>query len=331
MQKTYSHLISATLLLALLVIVLGAYTRLSDAGLGCPDWPGCYGHLTVPDTPDAVDNGQFQRPLEEPKAWKEMIHRYAAATLGLLIMGIFILGIWWRRTLRQGILLPVLLLLTVMFQGALGMWTVTLLLSPMIVTAHLLGGFTTLSLLWLLWLKQHTTQPITLYSQEANRLKALGLVALLLLIGQIFLGGWTSTHYAAVACGTSFPMCHGSLWPDADFASGFAFAWQEGVDYEFGILENPARTAIHIAHRLGALVVFLFLGSLMLWAIRKRQHLLGMIPHTILLLLLTQVSLGILNVVLALPLPIATAHNLVAALLLLAVINFNYRLYPARQ
>lgn len=327
MQQLYSRLLSITLLLALVVIVLGAYTRLSDAGLGCPDWPGCYGHLTVPGE---VDNAQFQRPLEEHKAWKEMIHRYAAGTLGLLILGIFLINLLFRRQLQQGLLLPSLLLATVIFQAALGMWTVTLLLSPMIVTAHLLGGFTTLSLVWLLWLRQHTTQPVTLYSPESARLKVLGLIALLLLIGQIALGGWTSTHYAAVACGTSFPTCHGSLWPEADFASGFVFEWQEGTDYEFGILENPARTAIHMTHRLGALTVFLFLGALSLWAIRKRQQILGLTPHTILLLLVTQVTLGILNVVLALPLPVATAHTLVAALLLLAVINFNYRLYPRR-
>lgn len=323
MQKTYSYLLSITLLLALLVIVLGAYTRLSDAGLGCPDWPGCYGHLSVPET---VDQAQFQRPLEGHKAWKEMIHRYAAGTLGLLILAIFLLSVFFRQQLRQGILLPALLLATVVLQAALGMWTVTLLLSPLVVTAHLLGGFTTLALLWLLWLQQHTTRPVTRYAAETAHLKWLGLLALLLIIGQIFLGGWTSTHYAAVACGTSFPTCHGNWWPDADFASGFAFAWQEGVNYEFGILENPARVAIHLMHRLGALTVLLCVGGLAVWAILKRQRILGLVPHTILLLLLVQVSLGILNVVLALPLPVATAHNLVAALLLLAVINFNYRL-----
>ncbi len=220
MKKLYSRLLSAALLLALSVIVLGAYTRLSDAGLGCPDWPGCYGHLSVPGD---SDTGQFQRPLEAHKAWKEMIHRYAAASLGLVILSIFLTTVFSRRQRTQGILLPLALLGTVIFQAALGMWTVTLLLSPMIVTAHLLGGLTTLSLVWLLWLKHHATQPVTLYAPEISRLRVLGLIALLLLIGQLFLGGWTSTHYAAVACGTSFPTCHGAWWPDADFATGFAF------------------------------------------------------------------------------------------------------------
>ncbi|MBU0653828.1 MAG: COX15/CtaA family protein [Gammaproteobacteria bacterium] len=327
MKRFYSFLLSAAVLLALVVIVLGAYTRLSDAGLGCPDWPGCYGHLSVPET---VDHSQFGRVLEPEKAWAEMIHRYAAGSLGLAILGIFLLSVFFRRQLGRGVLLPLLLLCTVIFQAALGMWTVTLLLSPMIVTAHLLGGFTTLSLLWLLWLNQHASRPNTLYLDALPRVRALALVALLLLVAQIFLGGWTSTHYAAIACGTSFPDCHGSLWPAADFASGFAFEWLEGVNYEFGILENPARTAIHMTHRLGALIVFLYVGMLTVWLLRKRVQLLGGAPVTVLLLLLVQVTLGILNVVLALPLPVATAHNLVAALLLLSVITLNHRLYPAR-
>ncbi|HRJ53023.1 MAG TPA: COX15/CtaA family protein [Candidatus Thiothrix moscowensis] len=327
MKRVYSYLLSVALLLVLVVIILGAYTRLSDAGLGCPDWPGCYGHLIVPES---VDASQFERPLEPEKAWAEMIHRYVAGTLGLLILALFLVVVFYRRQIRQGLLLPFLLLCTVTFQAALGMWTVTLLLSPLIVTAHLLGGFATLSLLWLLWLNQHSSRPNTLYSDTLGGVRILGVLALLLLLVQIFLGGWTSTHYAAVACGTSFPTCHGEWWPAADFAKGFAFEWQEGVNYEFGVLENPARTAIHLAHRLGALTVFLFLGGFAVWLLAKRLQILGSMPALLLLLLLVQVTLGILNVVMALPLPVATAHTLVAALLLLVVIALNHRLYPAR-
>ncbi len=327
MQTLYSRLLSITLLLALAVIVLGAYTRLSDAGLGCPDWPGCYGHLSVPES---VDDGQFQRPLDEHKAWKEMIHRYAAGILGVLILVVFLLSLFFRRQLRQGLLLPLLLLGTVIFQAALGMWTVTLLLSPLIVTAHLLGGFATLALIWLLWLNRNALRPNTLYFDRVSGVRFFALLGLLLLVVQIFLGGWVSTHYAAVACGTTFPTCHGSFWPDADFATGFAFEWQEGVNYEYGILENLARTAIHLMHRLGALVVFLYLGGIAVWLMRKRVQILGSVPVVILVLLLIQVTLGVLNVVLALPLPVATTHNLVAALLLLSVIALNHRLYPAR-
>ncbi len=322
MQSFYRSLLTATLLLALVVIVLGAYTRLSDAGLGCPDWPGCYGHLTVPDV---VTQPGFDRPLEHAKAWAEMVHRYVAGTLGLFILAIFLVTVFFRKQLRQGILLPFLLLCTVIFQALLGMWTVTLLLSPVIVTGHLLGGFTTLSLIWWLWLKQAPVQRNN-YDQPAGAgLKALAAIALLLVVGQIVLGGWTSTHYAAVACGTSFPECHGSLWPAADFAEGFSLHMTDGVDYEYGILGNPARTAIHMTHRAGALVVFLFVGALALWLLFSRRHKLGMVPIALLVLLGAQVTLGILNVVLALPLPIATAHNLFAALLLLAVIALNVK------
>ncbi len=206
MQKTYSILLSLTLGLALVVIVLGAYTRLSDAGLGCPDWPGCYGHLGVPEQ---VDADQFERPLEHAKAWKEMIHRYAAGMLGVLILALFVLRVRFRRYFEASIWIPTLLLATVMFQAALGMWTVTHLLSPPVVTAHLLGGFTTLALVWWLWLQRHVPRFSTLYgSIGAVRGWALG--ALLLLIAQIMLGGWTSTHYAAVACGVDFPCVRGN-------------------------------------------------------------------------------------------------------------------------
>lgn len=322
MQKTYSILLSLTLGLALLVIVLGAYTRLSDAGLGCPDWPGCYGHLGVPEQ---VDAGQFARPLEHAKAWKEMIHRYAAGVLGVLILTLFVFRVQLRRYFAASLWIPALLLATVMFQAALGMWTVTHLLSPPVVTAHLLGGFTTLALVWWLWLQQHVPRFSTLYgSIVAMRGWALG--ALLLLVAQIILGGWTSTHYAAVACGVDFPLCQGQWWPASDFRTAFSFAWQAGVNHEFGTLENPARTAIHLTHRLGALLVFLYLGGLAWWLIRRRSGVCGIVPYALLVLLLVQVSLGISNVVFALPLVVATLHTLGAALLLLAVVALNYRL-----
>lgn len=324
MQKAYSTLLSLTLGLALLVIVLGAYTRLSDAGLGCPDWPGCYGHLGVPE---AVDAAQFQRPLESGKAWKEMIHRYAAGTLGMLILSIFVFSVWQRRRLQQGVVLPTLLLGTVVFQAALGMWTVTHLLSPPIVTAHLLGGFTTLALLWWLWLGQHAPRLSTVYhALTGTRWLAFG--ALLVLIGQIMLGGWTSTHYAAVACGLDFPLCQGQWWPASDFRGAFTFDWQTGTNHEFGTLENPARTAIHLTHRLGALLVFLYLSGLVWWMLRRSPVTGGVVPYALLVLLLVQVSLGISNVVFALPLVVATLHTLVAALLLLAVLALNHCLYP---
>lgn len=326
MQTIYRRLIGITLLLTLIVIILGAYTRLSDAGLGCPDWPGCYGHLTVPEQ---VTNTEFSRPLEARKAWIEMIHRYVASSLGLLILIIFALTVRYKNQLQQSLILPSLLVVVVIFQGLLGMWTVTKLLSPIIVTGHLLGGLTTLSLLWLLWLGQQRKakanyQPLA--TQTFSGLRVVALAMLLLVIGQIFLGGWTSTHYAAVACGVTFPECHGELWPPANFAEGFSIHMQDNVDYQYGILGNPARTAIHLSHRAGALAVFLLVGGFALWLWLKQRSRVGQLPLLILAMLLVQVTLGILNVVLALPLAIAVAHTAGAALFLLLMIKLNEQL-----
>ncbi|MGB1010925.1 MAG: COX15/CtaA family protein [Thiolinea sp.] len=326
MARFYSNFLSFTLLLALVVIVLGAYTRLADAGLGCPDWPGCYGHLTVPE--DTSQSG-FDRPLEPAKAWAEMIHRYVAGTLGIVILIAFLFAVFKREVReRVGVIMPFLLLCTVVFQALLGMWTVTKLLSPVIVTAHLIGGFTTLSLLWIIWLRSRR-DPAAKYPTVivSGGIKLLGMLALLAVIAQIVLGGWTSTNYAAIACGTSFPTCHGSLWPAADFAQGFSLGqqMQEGVDYEYGILESPARTAIHITHRAGAIVVLILVGLLSLSLLMAKRDAFGGLAKMMLLLLTGQITLGILNVVMALPIGIATAHNLVAALLLLLLIAVNYR------
>nr|CAA6823359.1 MAG: Heme A synthase, cytochrome oxidase biogenesis protein Cox15-CtaA [uncultured Thiotrichaceae bacterium] len=332
MSKFYSNLLVFTLLLALVVIVLGAYTRLADAGLGCPDWPGCYGHLTVPET---IEGTGFERPLEPAKAWAEMVHRYVAGTLGVVILLVFLLALFVRELReRQGVALPFILLCTVIFQALLGMWTVTKLLSPVIVTAHLIGGFTTLALIWLLWLRsKHQSHSSTMSMRRFHRFKGLRVWAggaLLVVIIQIILGGWTSTNYAAIACGPTYPTCHGSLWPEADFKQGFSLEnqMQEGQDYEFGILESPARTAIHMTHRAGALVVLLIVGLLGLRLVfaGKALAFVQTTANVTLVLLFTQFTLGILNVVLALPLSIATGHNLVAALLLLAVITLNYKL-----
>ena len=321
-STVFTRVISFAVLLALIVIVLGAYTRLSDSGLGCPDWPGCYGHLGVPDK---VSTEEYQRPLEVEKAWGEMIHRYVAGTLGLVILLIVFMVIKGRQSLKQGIVLPVILLGTVVFQALLGMWTVTMLLSPIIVTAHLLGGFTTLSLLWWLFLNQKNSKIST---QPSSVMKILAFVGLVIVIVQIFLGGWTSTNYAALACGTDFPTCAKVWWPIMDFANGFSFQHETGKDYEFGVLESPARTAIQFVHRVGALLVFLYLSIFSYILIRKNEF--KNLGYILIVVLITQVSLGIMNVVLGLPLLVAVLHTLVAALLLLTIIAINYRTLRSR-
>lgn len=329
-RSSFSRLAAGTALLALGVILLGAYVRLSDAGLGCPDWPGCYGRLVAPSHPEAVAQANAaypERPVEAHKAWKEMVHRYLASGLGLAILVLAWLA--WRGR-RQGLPLglPLALVALVIFQGLLGMWTVTLLVNPTIVTAHLAGGMATLALLG--WLSLRTGQPRAAPSAGVAGLRPWAWGGLVLLCAQILLGGWTSTHYAAVAC-MELPTCYGGQWwPPTDFAEGFALWWPIGPDYEFGHLDSAARTAIHLTHRLGALVVLLYLGTLALSLLRRAQargeRRLGWLLGAALLL---QVGLGIGNVVGHLPLPVAVAHNAGAALLLLVLLVLLHRLNPS--
>lgn len=308
-------------LLALTVIVFGAYVRLSDAGLGCPDWPGCYGRLTVPSS---VADVHLQHPdwhsrtLETGKAWREMIHRYLATTLGL---GIVILAAAsTRSSLRSAVgigAVVFLLVPLVLFQGLLGMWTVTLLLKPLVVSAHLLGGLATLALLWWNLLGVRGERAVAL---TRGGLYLMARVAVGVLVVQIFLGGWTSANYAALAC-TDFPTCQGSWWPHTDFRQAYVLWRGLGINYEFGVLDTPARTAIHVGHRLGALLSTLTVAVTALLAWRSGQPRLRRLASCILAALALQVGLGITNVLGGLPLPVAVAHNGVAAVLLLTLIT----------
>lgn len=320
----YHRFVLFACLLAFAVILLGAYTRLADAGLGCPDWPGCYGQLTVPENEAAVVEKHYleQRALEPDKGWKEMVHRYFAGTLGLVILAIAIWS-WLRRRHDpdQPVGLPTLLLVLVIFQALLGMWTVTLLLKPVVVMGHLLGGFATFSLLVLLALRSAPRRPLVV----RNSWKNAGMIGIAILVAQIALGGWTSSNYAALAC-LDFPTCHGSWAPEMDFGEAFVMWRGLGVNYEFGVLDHPARTAIHVTHRIGALVTFVYLAWLVVGVMRSTGALAGA-AMLVGLLLLVQVALGIGNVLLHLPLSVATAHNGVAALLLISLIYLNYRLW----
>ena len=320
----FNRLIYIATGLALCVVVLGAYVRLSDAGLGCPDWPGCYGTLTVPQSSDAISHAQTafpDKPIEAPKAWKEMIHRYLATTLGLLILAIFVLG--WRecKAIKVSPWLSTALVFLVVFQGMLGMWTVTLLLKPAIVTAHLMGGMSTLAILT--WITHRHWGTISASYLPSNNLRLFVRGALVILLLQIFLGGWTSTNYAALAC-TDFPTCHGAWLPDMDFANAFHWVRELGVDSTGKPLELSAFVAIQWTHRLGALITFLYLGALGLRL--QRQPQLSRLASIMLLLLVVQVSLGIANLVLHLPLVLAVAHNMVAALLLITVVVLNSKI-----
>ena len=317
--------------LAAVVVVLGAFTRLVDAGLGCPDWPGCYGHLTWPTASADIAAAEARfpdTPVDLAKTWPEMVHRYFAATLGLVIVGFT--GLAWRRRGDTGdprtggaaappLRLCLLLLAMVLLQGAFGAWTVTLKLWPQVVTAHLLGGFTTLSLLWLLALRVGALGLTSSYALPA-RFRLHAALALLVVVLQIAMGGWVSSNYAALAC-PDFPTCHGQWWPaEMDAAAGFNVMQSVGPNYLGGLLEGDARVAIQVAHRLGAILVLVVVGSLIYRLWRRRYRL--ALPLAAVLAL--QIALGIANIVLLLPLAVATAHNAVGAITLLLLVTVNY-------
>ena len=357
--------------LAACVIVFGAFVRLSNAGLSCPDWPTCYGQAAWPTNAAQVTDHAATaiRPVVPHKAWREQFHRMIAGSLGVLVLVLALLATrkrpqGWQHVigaalavalaiplymrgqhgaasalavLGEALLLlgvvrwsnvdlarsATLTLAVIIFQALLGMWTVTWLLKPIVVMGHLLGGLTTFALLsWMAW----RATDIPLISGDACKLRRLLLIGLGLLIVQIALGGWTSANYAALACGAEFPKCAGAWWPQHDFAEGFVLWRGIGVDYEGGVLDNTARVAIQLAHRLMAVLVF---GHLLAVAARLLRSP-GLRGWGVLLglLLCTQVGLGIANVMLSLPLHIAVLHNAGATALLFVLVTLLARLRP---
>lgn len=325
------YLLLTSLVLAFGVILLGAYTRLTDAGLGCPDWPGCYGQLTAPQHPNEIQKANIafpSAPVDTSKAQTEMTHRYFAESLGALIVIFSIIALWKRREYPLPYWLPLTLMSLVLFQGLLGMWTVTLQLWPIIVVLHLLGGFSTLGLLYMaiLWLREDRS--LSSYHFPAT-LKKLAMLMLAILSVQIFLGGWTSANYAALIC-PDFPTCQGQWWPTTHFAQAFNF---------FATIDTPARTAIHLAHRLGALLTLIVGGCLVHYMIHLRktvnivaiQSFLRRYARLFTGLLILQIALGISNVIFFLPRSVAVMHNGVAALLFLTLIALNFNLYSRQR
>jgi cytochrome c oxidase assembly protein subunit 15 len=324
----------AGVLVCFAVVVLGAYVRLTAAGLGCPDWPGCYGQLTPSAAAQSAhaQAAYASRPLEIDKAWHEMIHRYAVGTLSVIILVLAVLAFRTRRSRLVGVPFALALLATLIVQALLGMLTVTWQLNPLIVTLHLLFGLTTLALLWWLVLSMPTSSwgasaihaPGRRVSgggagpyASAHGLALLGLAALIV---QIALGGWTSSNYAAIAC-PDFPTCQGAWWPATDYRHAFVL-WHGGnLDYEGGVLANPARVAIHLTHRLGALVTTGALGLAAVFVLRRRA-LTALRPRAWFVLgaLALQLLVGVSMVLRGFPLWLATAHTAGAALLLLATL-----------
>ena len=356
------------------VVMFGAFVRLSNAGLSCPDWPTCYGQVTWPHHEQAVaraDAAFPDRPYEATKAWREQVHRFLAGTLGVLVLALALLAAWRPRWARVAVIIgavfaaagvglymhgervwssvlaviaiglplavavglrrpgawriAVLALGVIIFQAMLGMWTVTLLLKPIVVMGHLLGGITTFALLAYAALRLAGVGAADNAHASLRPWIVLGIV---LLAGQIALGGWTSSNYAALACGTgpdAFPECLGQWMPPTDFHEGFVLWRGVGVNYEGGVLDMAARSAIQIAHRFGALVVFVYLMWL---GHRSAKRGLRRAGAAIGVVLVAQVLLGISNVHFGLPLPVATAHNGVAALLLFTLLATLARTQP---
>ena len=322
-----------SVLFAFLVLGLGAFTRLVDAGLGCPDWPGCYGHALWPSEHHEIQaaNDAFPHaPVEVDKTWPEMVHRYLAASLGLLTIALVFLSLRHRDE-GQPLKLPLFIFCFILLQGAFGMWTVTLKLWPQVVTAHLLGGFTMLSLLWLLSLRlSHSPWRFPLPDwRVVTALRPLAAVAMLVVIAQIFLGGWTTSNYADIAC-PDLPTCQRQWLPPMNFADGFNLLQHIGPNYLGGNLSNEARVAIHFSHRIGAMVVTIVLLLLVwrLWRLKLPQT--RRMSQVIGGVLLLQLALGVSNVLFSFPVGVAVAHNLVGALLLLTMVTLNYRVWTAR-
>lgn len=316
--KSLRYMLNLAIIFSLLVVLLGAYTRLTHAGLGCPDWPGCYGKLVLPHTSEALSSAQNQypdTPIEVGKAWTEMIHRYAAGTLVLLLLAISF-SIFRHRNVLPSLewKLSLVLLLLISFQALLGMWTVTWKLLPLVVMGHLLGGFCIFSGLCRLRFALHPYPPAYL-----PQWKPWLQLAVLIVFVQIALGGWVSANYAGVAC-LGFPRCNGQWFPMLHLLEGFNVSSPIGQSYQGGLLDHPGRMTIHFVHRLGAMgtaIYLLSLCSLILYHLKLSR--LRLFAKLTMAVVLVQFCLGILNVIYFLPLWVAVLHNGVAALLLATV------------
>lgn len=331
-NKKLVYIASIAVVLAFVVVVLGAYTRLTDAGLGCPDWPGCYGHMVLPKSTDALAQAQTSYPhlpIEARKAWTEMVHRYAAGTLGLLIL--ILASVAVKRRYQNGntpILLPLFLLGLVCFQAALGMWTVTLKLLPTVVMGHLLGGMSILACLW--WLRLSLISPASTEAPPEHGLQKLKpwiVIGIVITFTQIALGGWVSSNYAGIAC-IGFPYCNGQLLPHLNFSQAFDFTSPIGMNYQGGVLDSSARITIQMVHRFGALITASYLLALTIAIFfRSKSKSSKSIAGLLAILLMVQFCLGVLNVVKLLPLSVAVSHNAVAALLFLTLLTLGFKAF----
>lgn len=311
MNRRLPIVVFLSVTLAFVVVTLGAYTRLTDAGLGCPDWPGCYGHMVVKSSVTG----------EVTKAWTEMIHRYFAGSLGLLIAFFALIAVSFRIKKKAfPIFVPLLLVGLVVFQALLGMWTVTLKLLPVVVMGHLLGGLSILGSLWWLFLCVSKQPKLT---QSFAWLKPWALLGLVIVIGQIALGGWVSSNYAGLSC-VGFPSCNHVLLPGLHLKEAFNLMSPIGANYQGGLLDTSVRITIQFVHRIGAFLTLIYILGLSFVVLRQQESRLKTIASFMLLIVMVQFSLGVINVVHFLPLKVAVGHNAVAAMLLLCLLTLVY-------
>jgi len=322
------RLATLAVVLAFAVIILGVYTRLTDAGLGCPDWPGCYGQLTAPGSPAQVAKAEIAFPgnvIQTSKAWTEMVHRYFAGILGILVFAIAIIAYRKRQAFTYSVLFPFILASLVIFQAILGMWTVTWKLLPLVVMGHLLGGMILFSFLWWLRLRTRVQRRPYMSLRLKGRIRPWAILGLMICFCQIALGGWVSANYAGLAC-VGFPSCNGILLPHLNFASAFNLFTPIAANYQGGVLDNSARITIQMVHRFGGIITGLYVGGFALYLLSvKSVKSLRSLGGVMLLLLVVQFVLGIINVTKMLPLPAAVLHNGIAALLFITLLTVGYR------
>ena len=325
-QARFRKLIATTAVTTFVLIILGAFVRLSDAGLGCPDWPGCYGNLTPLHSAEEIRVAEAAMPggpVTMAKAWKEMLHRYLAMVVGALIAAIMFAAWRNRKTFAQSPTLATVIGAAVIFQAALGAWTVTMLLKPAIVTSHLLGGVAILALLALLLAQQPGSGKLGARIIATSSLRVFAVLASSVLFMQIVLGGWTSTNYAALAC-VDLPKCNGQWVPSMDLANAFHVIRPLGVGPDGELLTLDALRAIHWIHRVGAIVVVAVVG-MFAWRLLQQQDA-NKVGKMLGAMLTIQVLLGLSNVWFSLPIAVSVAHNGVAALLMALMVVTVYRM-----
>jgi cytochrome c oxidase assembly protein subunit 15 len=323
----YRKLAWVTAFLTLDLIMFGSFTRLTDSGLGCPDWPGCYGHsnpLSAGEPIRAAESAQPTGPVTMTKAWIEMLHRYFAIGIGLLIIILAVQA--WRRaradTAAPSPVLATAALVWVCIQGAFGALTVTMKLQPIIVTAHLLGGVVLLALLVALALRE---SPAPSVAPRAVTVRPLALAALAVVFAQIALGGWVSSNYAVLAC-PDFPKCQGMWLPAMDFGHGFTLWRGLGMTGDGDMIPFQSMVAIHWTHRAFALVA----AAVLAWFVAAAWRIEGLagVARAVLAVLLAQLATGLSNVVLNWPLAAAVLHSGGAALLVALLIVSVVRTRP---